>query len=83
MTYQSPIQSTSRLMPNYSKGSTYGKQNCWSSDYSFQRSQRGDRSNYPYRIKVLSSQTTLFTSSENSIALDSEQTRDPSITRDS
>ena len=59
MTVLSPIISTV-AMHYENKGSTYGKAQSWSSNHSFQGSQRDGGSNYQNRIKVLPGQTTIF-----------------------
>ena len=59
MTVLSPITSTVAMQLE-NKGSTYGKAQSWSSDYSFQGSQRDGGSNRPNRVEVLLGQTTIF-----------------------
>lgn len=84
MTNLSPIQSTGRLVSNLQKGSTYGAQTqIWSYRHSFQQQQRDDRYNNSNGIKVLYSQTTIYSLQQGSIILVCEQTRDPAITRGS
>lgn len=51
------VKSTS----NYSKGSSYGKASRPTRSFSFPKSSGNDRSLFQNRIKVLYSQTTLYT----------------------
>lgn len=68
MTNLSPIQSIGALVSNLQKGSTYGTQTqIWSYCYSFQQHTRSGRYNHSNGIKVLYSQTSLFSSRQGSI----------------
>lgn len=82
MTVLSPITSTVAMQLE-NKGSTYGKAQSWSSDYSFQRSQRDGGSNRQNRIEVLPGQTTIFSLHAGSIIKVYAPAGDPTTTRDS
>ncbi len=77
MTNLSPIEPNVALM-SIDKGSIYGKATRTPSPYSFQFSQRGNRSVYSNRVEVLSEAATVFTSQSQSIIIVYDQTRDPS-----
>lgn len=62
------------------KGSTYGKATTVARPYSFQQSQRGNRSILSNRVEVLSKKATLYPLQSQSIIIVCDDTRDPSIT---
>jgi hypothetical protein len=59
MTSLSPIKSNGSLLLNRTKGSTYGKQVCWSSRHSFLISQRDGGSNRANGAQVLYSEAVI------------------------
>lgn len=61
MTINSPTSSICRHVINLKKGSTYGKQQCWSSDHSFQEPTRDGGLDNAYGAQVLSSQAIVYT----------------------
>lgn len=80
MTNHSPITSNGYLLPNLTKGSTYGKQaRCSSGHHSFQEPQRDGGSYNTHGTEVLYGQAPIFSLQSGSIIIACDKARDPSI----